>query len=123
MLLKPTQPNEEVQFDFVGPIPFRQHKQNYCILVSVDRLTRVPLAQVDKDCDTQTVLTYLEEYCPFQGLPRSIRCNQAQALKAREFEIFCKNKNNKLILALAGDHRATAMIERLIQTIKRRLAS
>ena len=28
----------------------------------------------------------------------------------------------KLILAPAGDHRATGMIERLIQTIKRRIA-
>ena len=56
------------------------------------------------------------------GIPRSLRCDQARAFKAREFEIFCKNKNIKLILAPAGDHRATGMVERLIQTIKRRIA-
>ena len=122
MLPKLSEPNEEVQLDFAGPIPFREHKQNYYILVSVDRLTRYPHAQVFKDCDTQTALNYLEEYCRFHGIPRSIRCDQAQAFKAREFEIFCKNKNIKVILAPAGDHRATGMVERLIQTIKRRIA-
>ena len=58
----------------------------------------------------------------FQGIPRILRCDQAQAFKPRQFEIFCKKNNIKLILALAGEHKATAgMIERLIQTIKRRL--
>ena len=51
-----------------------------------------------------------------------MRCDQAQAFKAREFKIFCKNKNIKLILAQAGDHRATGMVERLIQTLKQRIA-
>ena len=62
------------------------------------------------------------EYCNFHGIPRSIRCDQAQAFKAREFELYCKDKNIKLILAPAGDHRATGMVERQIQTIKRRIA-
>ena len=122
MLPKLTEPKEEVQIDFAGPIPFREHKQNYYILVSVNRLTRYPHAQVFKDCDTQTALNYLEECCRFHGIPRSLRCDQAQAFKAREFEIFCKNKNIKLIPAPAGDHRATGMVERLKQTIKRRIA-
>ena len=121
MLPKLTEPNEEVQIDLAGQIPFREHKQNYYILISVDRLTRYPHAQVFKDCPP-TPLNYLEEYCRFHGIPRSLRCDQAQAFKARKFEVFCKNKNIKLILAPAGDHRATGMVERLIQTIKRRIA-
>ena len=75
-----------------------------------------------KNCDTETALKYLEEYCNFHGIPRSIRCDQAQAFKAREFELYCNDKNIKLILAPAGDHRATGKVERLIQTIKRRIA-
>ena len=113
ILPKLSEPNEKVQLDFAGPIPFREHKQNYYILVSVDRLTRYPHAEVFKDCDS---------YCRFHGITRSLRCDQAQAFKAREFELFCKNKNIKLILAPAGDHRATGMVERLIQTLKRRIA-
>ena len=72
-LPKLTEPNEEVQLDFAGPIPFREHKQNNYILVSVYRLTRFPHAQVLKDCDIETALNYLTEYCQFHGIPRSIR--------------------------------------------------
>ena len=103
MLPKLSEPNEEVQLDFAGPIPFREHKQNHYILVSVDQLTRYPYAEVFKDCDIQTELNCLEEYCRFHGIPRSLRCDQAQAFKAREFELVCKNKKIKLILTPAGD--------------------
>ena len=117
-----TEPNPEIQMDFAGPIPFKENTQNNYILVKVDRLSRYPHAETFHNCDTETALDYLERYCKQHGIPRSVRCDQAQAFKAKEFEIFCKNKNIKLILAPAGDHRGTGMVERLIQTIKRRLA-
>ena len=96
--------------------------QNNYILVTVDRLSRYTHAEIFNNCDTNTAIEYLESYCKVHGNPRSIRCDQAQAFKAKEFDIFCKNKNIKLILAPAGDHRGTGMVERLIQTIKKRLA-
>ena len=52
-----------------------------------------------------------------------MRCDQAQAFKSKQFENFCNNnKIKKLLLAPAGVHRANGMIERLMQTIKRRLS-
>ena len=116
------EPNQEIQMDFAGPIPYKNTTQNNYILVTVDRLSRYPNAELFHNCDTETAIDYLERYCKIHGIPRSIRCDQAQAFKAKEFEIFCKNKNIKLILAPAGDHRGTGMVERLIQTIKCRLA-
>ena len=116
------EPNEEIQLDFAGPIPYKDNTKNNYILVSVDRLSRFPHAETFNNCDTNTAIEYLESYCKLHGIPRSIRCDQAQAFKAKEFDIFCKNKNIKLILAPAGDHRGIGMVERLIQTIKRRLA-
>ena len=121
-LPKLSEPNEEIQLDFAGPLLCSEHKDDYYILVTVDSLTRYPHAQVYKNCDTETALKSLEEYCNFHGIPRSKSCDQAQAFKAREFELYCKDKNIKLILAPAGDHRATGMVKRLIQTIKRRIA-
>ena len=117
-----SEPNEEVQMDFAGPIPFKDNTLSNYILVTVDRLSRYPHAEVFNNCDTKTAIEYLDSYCKVHGIPRSIRCDQAQAFKAREFELYCKNKNIKLILAPAGDHRGTGMVERLIQTKKRRLA-
>ena len=115
------EPNEEIQMDFAGPILDEQNNDSY-ILASVDRFSRYPHAKVYHNCDTDTAIKYLEKYTKFHGIPRNIRCDQAQAFKSRQFEIFCNNHNIKLILAPAGDHRANGMIERLIQTIKRRLS-
>ena len=112
-----TEPNEEVQLDFAGPILDEKHKESY-ILASVDRYSRYPHAKVYHNCDAETAIEYLNQYIKFHGIPRNIRCDQAQAFKSRQFEIYCKNNNIKLILAPAVDHRATGMIERLIQTIK-----
>ena len=108
--------------DFAGPIPYKNSTQNHYILLTVDRLSRFTHAETFNNCDTITALEYLESYCKLHGLPRTIRCDQAQAFKAKEFDIFCKNKNINLKLAPAGGHRGTGMVERLIQTIKRRLA-
>ena len=121
-LPKLKEPKEEIQMDFAGPIPFKNITQNNYILVTVDRLSRFPHAETFHHCDTETAIEYLEKYCKLHGIPRSIRCDQAQVFKAKEFDIFCRNKNMKLILAPAGDHRGTGMVELLIQTIKRRLA-
>ena len=74
-----------------------------------------------KDCDIQTTLIHLEEHCRFHGIPRSIKCDQAPAFEARALKIFGKNKNTKKILALVGDHRATCIVKRLIQALKRRI--
>ena len=108
--------------NIAGPLTLREHKDDYYIFFTVDHLTRYPHAQVYKNCDTETALKYLEEFCNFHGIPRSMRCNQAQAFKAREFELYCKDRNIKLILTPAGKYRATWVVERLIQTIRRRIA-
>ena len=115
------EPNEEVQLDFAGPIIDEKHRESY-ILASVDRYSRYPHAKVYHNCDAETAIEYLNQYIKFHGVPRNIRCDQAQAFKSRQFEINCKNNNIKLILAPVGDHRATGLIERLIQTIKKRLS-
>ena len=43
-----SEPNEEVQTDLAGPIPFKNHTDNYHILVSVDRNSGFPTSQVYK---------------------------------------------------------------------------
>ena len=123
-LPKLSEPNEELQMDFAGPIPDAKNNNiEHYILAAVDRFSRYPSAVVHTNCDTQTAIEFLNQYCKFHGIPRSIRCDQAQAFKSRTFEIFCKEKNIKLIFSPTHDHRASGMVERLIQTLKRRLAT
>ena len=116
-----SEPNEEIQKDFAGPLT-NNNKDTY-ILVTVDRYSRYPHAEIYNNCDTDTAIDYLKDYIKLHGIPRSIKCDQAQAFKAKNFEIYCKDNNIRLILAPTGDHRGTGMVERLIQTIKRRLAA
>ena len=56
------------------------------------------------------------------GVPRNIRCDQAQGFRAKKFMIYCKNNNIKLIFAPVDDHRSMGMVERLIRTLKTRLS-
>ena len=85
-----SEPNEELQMDFAGPIPFKNLIDNYYILVSVDRCSIFLTAQVYKNCDASTAIEYLEEYCRFHGIPRFIRCDRAQAFKSRHFKVYWK---------------------------------
>ena len=56
------------------------------------------------------------------GVPRSVRCDQAQSFRAKKFMLFCKNNKIKLIFAPVDDHRSIGMVERLIRTLKSRLS-
>ena len=121
-LPKLLEPNQEIQLDFAGPLPNESNNEIY-ILVAIGRFSRYPSAVVHPNCDASTAIDFLRKYCEFHGIPRSIRCDQAQAFKSKSFDVYCKNKNIKLIFSPTHDHRATGMVERLIQTLKRRLAS
>ena len=114
-LPKLLEPNQEIQLDFAGPLPNESNDEIY-ILVAIDRFSRYPSAVVHPNSDASTAIDFSQKYCEFHGIPRSIRCDQAQAFKSRSFDVYCKNKNIKLKFSPTHDHRATGMVERLIQT-------
>ena len=61
-------------------------------------------------------------YIENQGIPRSIRLDQAKCLVVHQVKNFCNKNNIDIIEAPVNDHRAIGLVERLIQTIKSRLA-
>ena len=56
------------------------------------------------------------------GIPRSFRLDQARFQTGQQIKAFCSQNNIQLIEAPIIDHRAIGLVERLIQTIKNRLA-
>ena len=61
-------------------------------------------------------------YIENHGIPLSIRLDQAKCLVGNQVKTF-RNKNyTDIIEAPVNDHRAIGLVERLIQTIKNRLA-
>ena len=55
-------------------------------------------------------------------IPRSIRLDQAKCLVGNQVKTVCNKNNLDIIEAPVNDHRAIGLVERLIQTIKNRLA-
>ena len=63
-----TEPNQEIQLDFAGPIQSKTRGDVY-ILVVIDRFSKWPTAQVCKITDTRTVLKFLTKYFTDNGTP------------------------------------------------------
>ena len=64
----------------------------------------------------------MQRYISNNGVPRRLICDQALRLRAKKFQLFSYTNNIKLLFAPIDDHRAKGVVERMIQTLKRRLA-
>ena len=76
------EPNEEIQLDFAGPLPHENDKEVY-ILVGGDRFSRFPYAKVASNNKADTVIRFMQNHIVSHGVPRIIRCDQAQVFWAK----------------------------------------
>ena len=63
----------------------------------------------------------MQRYISNNGLPWRLRCALAQTFRAKKFQLFCNSNSTKLLFTPVDDHRAIGVVERMIQTLKRRL--
>ena len=122
-LPKCSEPNDEIQLDFGGPILIEKGIEQY-FLTSTDRYSKYPTAEIVNNASSPNVIKFLNNYIYiFQhGVPRTIRLDQARCFTGKKFETFCTENNITPIYAPANDHRAMGLVERIIQTIKRQLS-
>ena len=86
--LPPTKkPNEEIQWDFIGPIRFK--KRRFFILVSIDRYSSWPAACVSDKPTGKTAKSFLEQYINLNGIPQTIRTDKSTAFTGKEFSDIC----------------------------------
>ena len=116
-----SEPNEELQIVFGGPIT-NEKDEDIHFLACIDRFSNYPTVEVIEKANGSNVIKFLDEYIHIHGVPRNIRLDQARCLIGYEVKNFCKQHNINIITAPANDHRAIGLVERLIQTIKRRLS-
>ena len=114
-------PNEEIRIDFGGPI-FNEKNQEVYLLACKDRFPKFLTAEVFDRANADNILKFLQEYVLLHGITRSIRLDQAACHTGHQIKAFCRQSNIQLIEAPIHDHRAIGLVERLIQTIKNRLA-
>ena len=120
-LPKCSEPNDEIQLDFGGPILNEKGIEQYFI-TSIDRYSKYPTAEIVNNASGTNVIKFLNQYMYQHGVPRTIRLDQARCFTGKKFEIFCTENNITPIYAPANDHRAIGLVERIIQTIKRQLS-
>ena len=113
-------PNEEIPIDFGGPI--YNKKSSDLLFACIDRFSKFPTAEVFDRANADNILNFLQEYVLLHGIPRSIRLDQARCQTGQQIKAFRSQNNIQLIEAPIHDHRAIGLVERLIQTIKNRLA-
>ena len=107
------EPNEEIQLDFAGLLPDENNKEVSILVYISDRTNN----------KADTIIRFMQNHIVNQGVPRVIRRDQAQGFRDKKFLIYCKSNHLKLICApVSDDHRAMGMVERLIRTLKSRLA-
>ena len=114
-------PDQEIQIDFAGPINIEKEHEIY-ILTCFDRFSKYPFAEIFENANASNVIKFLDNYLHTQGVPRSLRIDQARCLIGYQVKNFCTKNNITYIPAPANDHRAIGLVERFISTIKQRLA-
>ena len=114
-------PNEEIQINFGGPI-YQEKSREIYFLACIDRFSKFPTAEVFDRANANNILKFLQEYVLLHKIPRSIRLDQTRCQTGQQIKAFCSQNNIQLIEAPIHDHRAIGLVERLIQTIKNRLA-
>ena len=116
-----SEPNEEIQIDFGGAITNEKGQVTH-FLACIDRFSKYPTVGVFEKANKPNVIKFLDEYIHIHGVPRNIRLDQARCLIGYNVKNFCKQHNINIFTAPANDHRANGLVERLMQTIKRRLS-
>ena len=115
-----SEPNEEIQLDFEGPIFDGQRRKVY-FLACIDLFSKFPILKLVSNANGPNIEKFLNKYITQHEVPRNIRLDQARCLKGNKIQQLCKRNNIQLIYAPANDHCPKGLVERLLQTVKRRL--
>ena len=78
--------------------------------------------KVTKSTSGKCTVKFLRSYIDTHGIPESIRSDQISGFKGKTLKKkFCTDLNIEQKFCPVGDHRGCGLVERTIQTIKRRL--
>ena len=115
-------PNEELQLNYAGPLLDSDGNSIY-ILVAIDRYSKYPSAMITRSTGGRKIIKFFKTYIQQHSIPKSIKTDQYSGFKNKLVQAFCKDKNIAQYFCPVGDHRGCGLVERSIQTIKRRLGA
>ena len=115
-----SEPNEELNLDFAGPLDNNWGKNKY-ILLCIDRFSKFPSAKITSSTSSNTVIEFLQDYFNLHWIPSSIRVDHPSCFTSQDFKLFCSSFNIKLIFCTVGDHHSNGLVEKLVHTVKIKL--
>ena len=98
----------------------KSKRKKIYLLVAIDRFSKFPLVKVTKSTSGKCTVKFLRSYIDTHGIPESIRSDQFSGFKGKRLKKFCLELNIEQKFCPVGDHRGCGLVERTIQTIKRR---
>ena len=93
------------------------------LLVAIDRFSKFPSVKVTKTTSVKCAVKFLRSYIDIHGIPELIRSDQFSGFKGKTLKKFCSDLNIEQNFCPVGDHRGCGLVERTIQTIKKRLGA
>ena len=91
-------------------------------MACIDRYSKYPTIRILEKANGTNVVKFFGNYAYTHGIPRTISLDQATCLVGKQVTNYCNENNIDILDAPVGDHRANGLVERMIQTIKRRLS-
>ena len=88
-------PNKEIQLDFIGAITVDNRR--FHILLSMDLFSKWLAASFCTSTDGETAIKFFEQYIQLNGIPKTIRTDNATAFTGNLFRDFCKKHYIKLV--------------------------
>ena len=112
-----SEPNEELNFDFAGPMDSIWRKNKY-LLLCIDRFLKFPSAKITSSTSSNTVIEFLQDYFYPHGIPISIHVDHASCFTSQDFKVFCDSNDINLIFCTVGDHCFNGLVVKLVHTVK-----
>ncbi len=109
----PENVNEEIQLDFLGPLHNEKSYKRF-ILVAIDNCSKWVWTKIAKSCSTKAAIKLLNRIIEDNGLPKSIKTDNASAFKSSEFKQFTTDHR-------MGHNFSTPYVHTPIGTVERSL--
>ena len=84
------EPNEEVQFDFAGPLSDELIRDAY-FLVAIDKWFKFPTAKVVSNTTADIAIKFMQRYISNNGVPRGLSAN----IQGKRIPNFLSDKSYK----------------------------
>ena len=123
-LIPCVEPNQEIQIDFgvIFGVFFYEKGNEVIFLAALDHFPKYTTACIYEKANDPNVMEFLDMYNENHGVPRSIQLDPAKCPVGNQVKTFCNKNNIEIFEAPVNNHHAIGLVERLLQTIKNRLA-